>query len=89
MFVHISVFFVTKLSKPSKSFCDYGKHANRLLPSGDTVVEPLQQSFVSFVGFVSLRFDVFFQSFSVFRHLQTVDNFIQIAIHDGGKVVYG
>jgi hypothetical protein len=30
--------FVTKLSKPSKPFCGFGKHANRLLPGGDTVV---------------------------------------------------
>ena len=43
---------LTKLSKPL-FVC--GKHANRLLPCGDTVVEPLYKKlnvFVCFVGFV-------------------------------------
>ena len=46
---------LTKLAKPSKPLLVCGKHANRLLPCGDTVVEPLHKKhndFVCFVGFV-------------------------------------
>ena len=38
--------FVTKQTKPSKPFDRGGKHANRQLPCGDTVVEPLYVNIV-------------------------------------------
>ena len=43
---------ITKLAKPSKPLLVCGKHANRLLPCGDTVVEPLHKKLCGFVGFV-------------------------------------
>ena len=42
-----------KTFKICKTFCGLGKHANRLLSRGDTVVEPLpMESFDGFVSFV-------------------------------------